>query len=106
MKYKLEFPKTQLRKYAAKEGESIEEKMRRVTQSKEPIDNVAPLVYTEKKDGVLPQYDHRSDRFELARLAKDRITATRKAAAQKAAEIAAEAAMKAAEKGQAAMSEA
>lgn len=51
---------------AEKEGISIEEQMRKVTQSKEPIENVAPLIYTERKDGVLPQYDHRTDRWKMA----------------------------------------
>lgn len=47
-------------------GESIEDKMKRVTQSNEPIKNVAPLIYTERKDGVLPECDIRTDRFEVA----------------------------------------
>ena len=61
------------------EAVSIEEKMRKATSSKEPIENVAPLAYTERKDGVLPQYDFRTDRFEIARQAKDKFFAQRQA---------------------------
>lgn len=57
-------------------GESMEEKIRRVTTTKEAIDNSAPMIYTERKDGVLPQYDIRTDRFEIAQNAMDKITAT------------------------------
>lgn len=72
MKWNKNAYKSRIVVLAEKPGESIEEKMRKVTQNNEPIDNVAPLVYTERKDGVLPQYDVRTDRFELARQAKDK----------------------------------
>lgn len=88
MKFKLEIPKGRIKVIPIAEGESIEQKMFRVSNSKEPIDNIAPLIYTEKKDGVLPQYDHRTDRFEQARIATDRVHSTRAAMAKKAAEAA------------------
>lgn len=47
-------------------GESIEQKMFRVTTTNEPIENVAPLMYTERKDGVLPETDFRTDRMAIA----------------------------------------
>ena len=52
------------------QGETIEQKCERITQSKEPISDGAPIVYTEKKDGVLPQYDIRTDKWEIAQNAK------------------------------------
>lgn len=36
-------------------------------------DGVFPTIYTEKKDGVLPEYDIRTDRFEVAIEAMDKI---------------------------------
>lgn len=57
-------------------GESIEEMLRRVTTSGEPIEDSAPLIYTERKDGVQPQYDIRTDRFEIAQAAMDKVSAT------------------------------
>ncbi len=47
-------------------GETIEQKVERVTTSKEPIEDTAPVIYTERKDGVLPEYNPRTDRFEVA----------------------------------------
>lgn len=71
-------------------GESIEEKMRRVTTTNEPIENVAPLIYTERKDGVQPQFDIRTDRFAIAQEAmgavEKSITAKRQQQYQKADE--------------------
>ena len=54
-------------------GETIEQKMRRVTQLNEPITDSAPIIYTDRKDGVAAEYDIRTDRFELAVEAMDRI---------------------------------
>ena len=48
------------------EGETIEQKIERVVNNGEPIKDGAPLVYTERKDGVRPEYDVRTDRFEIA----------------------------------------
>ena len=55
------------------EGESIEAKVRRIVDNKEPISDGAPIVYTEKKDGVLPQYDIRTDRWDMAIMAMDAV---------------------------------
>lgn len=56
-------------------GESIEEKVRRVTTTNEPIEDSAPMIYTDRKDGVKPQYDIRTDRFDIAIQAMDKVTA-------------------------------
>ena len=42
------------------EGETMEAKVQRVVINKEPIEDGAPIIYTEKKDGVLPQYNIRT----------------------------------------------
>ena len=56
------------------EGEQIEEKVRRIVNNNEPITDGAPLIYTTRKDGVQPQYDVRTDRFELAVEMMDKVT--------------------------------
>lgn len=61
------------------EGESIETKVRRILNNKEPITDSAPLIYTERKDGVLPEYDIRTDRFEVAVDAMDIVDKSHKA---------------------------
>ena len=59
------------------EGESIEKKIRRIVGNNEPISDGAPIVYTEKKDGVLPQYDIRTDKWAIALEAMDKVQGAR-----------------------------
>ena len=47
--------------------------MRRVLTSGEPIEDTAPEIFTERKDGVLPQTDIRTDRFDIALEAMDKV---------------------------------
>ncbi len=56
------------------EGETIEEKVDRVTTQKEPIKDGAPEIFTERKEGVGPAFNIRTDRFELATEAMDYVT--------------------------------
>ena len=63
--------------YEFKEGELIEEKVARLTQEKSPINDGAPIIYTEKKDGVLPQYDVRTDKWDIAQSAMDLANASK-----------------------------
>lgn len=60
-------------KIKAKEGEWIEEKVRRVVENGEPIEDGAPIVYTERKDGVRPEYNIRTDRWEIAQEAMEAV---------------------------------
>lgn len=53
-------------------GETIEQKVRRMVNNKEPIKDTGPLNYTERKDGVRPEYNIRTDRMELALEAMDK----------------------------------
>lgn len=55
------------------EGETIEMKMNRVLNNKEPITDGAPIIYMERKDGVKEEYDVRTDRFDFALDAVDKI---------------------------------
>lgn len=56
------------------EGETIEQKVQRILSNKEPIKDRAPAVYTERKEGVRADTNIRTDRFELAVEATDKIT--------------------------------
>ena len=73
--YKLnKIQETALRVNDSFEGETIEKKIRRIMLQNEPITDGAPRIYTERKDGVKPEYDIRTDRFELAVDGTDYIT--------------------------------
>lgn len=77
MKKGIIYPTTQISVKLTKQAESIEEMLRRVRNSKEPIQANAKVNYTERADGVLPMYDIRTDRFDYAMQAADRVHATR-----------------------------
>ncbi|MCM1042450.1 MAG: hypothetical protein NC396_08520 [Bacteroides sp.] len=65
-------------------GESIERKMERVMEENQPIEDVAEIAYTDKKDGVRPETDIRTDRFEIALEAMNKVTASRRAKREEA----------------------
>jgi len=60
-------------------GETIEQKVDRVVNNGEPIEDGAPRIYTERKDGVGAQYDIRTDRWEVAVDAMDAVAGSYKA---------------------------
>lgn len=67
------FPKPIVTNYEYQEGESIETKVKRITENKEPIKDGAPIIYTNREDGVLPAYNIRTDRWDIAQQAMDSI---------------------------------
>ena len=67
------FPKPPKTNYEYQIGENIEEKVRRITENKEPIKDGAPIIYTNREDGVLPAYNIRTDRWEIAQAAMDAV---------------------------------
>ena len=58
---------------ATYEAEGLEVKLRRMTETNEPLAGDIPIVYTKKTDGVLPAFDIRTDRFEIAREAMSKV---------------------------------
>lgn len=66
--------KTQINRNISVEGETIEMKIVRIMNNNEPIGDGAPLVYTERKDGVMAEYDPRTDRFDVAIEAMDAVS--------------------------------
>ncbi|AXH73269.1 MAG: hypothetical protein [Microviridae sp.] len=57
---------TSIERNTSYEAVTIEGKVRRMLSNKEPIKDGAQLIYTERKDGVLPSYNIRTDRWEVA----------------------------------------
>lgn len=64
---------TTLRINNSVEGETIEQKVKRALTSGEGITDSASVIYTERKDGVLPEYNPRTDKWEIAVDAMDKI---------------------------------
>lgn len=67
------FPKPPKTNYEYQIGESIEDKVRRITENNEPITDGAPIIYTNREDGVLPAYNIRTDRWEVAQAAMEAV---------------------------------
>lgn len=59
--------------YEFQDGESIEKKVQRITENNEPITDGAPIIYTNRDDGVLPAYNIRTDRWDIAQDAMDAV---------------------------------
>ena len=76
MKYRILNHKTTIIPVETTEGETIEEKVQRVVENKEPIEDGAPIIYTERKDGVIPAYDIRADKWDIALNAMDQVNKT------------------------------
>lgn len=77
--HKIKFNKTSLTVNEATEGEPLEIKIERMISNKEKIDADAPIIYTERKEGVRPSTNIRTDRFDIAIEASDKISRSYKA---------------------------
>ena len=55
------------------EGKSIEDRCKKLVETGEPIKDTSPLIYTPREKGVMPQYDVRTDKWEIAQNAMDRV---------------------------------
>lgn len=73
MKKPIFFPRPIKTNYEYQEGETIENKVRRITENNEPITDGAPIIYTNREDGVLPAYNIRTDRWEIAQEAMNAV---------------------------------
>lgn len=55
-------------------GETIEQKINRIVNNREPITDGVPIIYTDRSEGILPAYNIRTDRMEIALEARDHVT--------------------------------
>lgn len=63
--------KTSLKVNKSVKGETIEEKVERIINNQEGIDDTVEIIYTDRRDGVKPEYNIRTDRWDLAIEASD-----------------------------------
>lgn len=69
---KTEYGKTSLEINESSEGETLENKLERIVNNGEGIEDGAPSIYTERSMGVLAEYDIRTDKWDLALDAMDK----------------------------------
>ena len=72
------------------EGQSIEDRCKKLVETGEPIKDTSPLIFTPKEKGVMPQYDVRADKWDIAQSAMDRVNKERIAKGQQPPSEAAE----------------
>ena len=63
-------------------GQSIEDRCKKLVETGEPIKDTTPSIYTPKEKGVMPQYDIRTDKWDIAQNAMDRVNKERIAKGQ------------------------
>lgn len=71
--------KSSIARNEAIEGETLETKVERMLANKEKIEGESPLIYSERKDGILAGHNIRTDRFEVAIEAMDKVAGSRQA---------------------------
>lgn len=69
--YKRRPGKTTLRVNNVTKGEHMHVKLERIKSNNEPVDEGVPMIFTERSQGVLPNTDITTDRFDLAVQATD-----------------------------------
>lgn len=73
--YKYQRPtKTTIQVNTSYAGERIEEKINRIVNNKEPISDGAPLIYTDRSEGIKAETNIKTDRWEIAVEAMDYVS--------------------------------
>ena len=70
---KPKYNSTSIRVNTSTEAEHFHIKLQKMIDNKEPIDATAPIIYTARKDGVIPQYDIRADKWDIAMEARSEV---------------------------------
>lgn len=70
---------SRLKRYEVAEGERLERVLARMMENGEPIGAEVGEIYTERNDGIMPAYNIRTDRFEVALDGMDKIAKSRDA---------------------------
>lgn len=69
--------KSKLQGVQTYQGQSLERMIEEAVTQNTPIEKASPIIYTEKKEGVVADYDIRTDRWAIAQQAREKITASR-----------------------------
>lgn len=65
-------PTTSINNNNSYQGETLEVKIQRLIENKEPIGDAAPLIYQERSAGIQPDFNIRTDKWEHAAEAMDK----------------------------------
>lgn len=67
------------------EGEPLETKIKKMVESKEPIESISPEIFDERDEGVKAEHDIRTDPWDIAQNAMDYVSKTNIAKRKEAA---------------------
>lgn len=73
-KIKGAYPKSQIQQHHQIDRESLEMKLVRVLNNNEPITDSSPELYTDRDEGVQSSFNPRTDKWEIACEAMDKVT--------------------------------
>ena len=59
------FAKSRIKGEKRATGETIEQRVERIMSNREPIVDSSPRIYTDRKDGVRPELNIRTDKWEI-----------------------------------------
>ena len=65
--------KTLLNCNTSLQGTTLEQQLRKMIREGEPMKSTSPEIFTERKEGVLPQYDIRADKWDIAEKAMEKV---------------------------------
>ena len=60
------------------EGELLEDKVKRIVENNEPISDGAMLSYTKRAEGVKPEYNIRTDKWDVAQSTMEKVSEAKK----------------------------
>lgn len=60
------------------EGEILEDKVKRIVENNEPISDGAMLSYTKRAEGVKPEYNIRTDKWDVAQSTMEKVAEAKK----------------------------
>lgn len=66
--------RTEIRSNNGRKGQWLAKEIQSMMDNNEPINTTITVEYTRPEDGVMPQYDIRTDRWDLVQGAMDRAT--------------------------------
>lgn len=76
---KPKFTRTGIDYNKSTDAETIEQQVERLFTNGENVEGGKEIIYTERKDGVMPAYDIRTDRWDIAIETMDKVHASHQA---------------------------
>lgn len=77
-KIKMIYPEKTMAGIKLYEGESIERYCERAQCTQQPIENTSPIIFTAREDGVAPEHNIRTDKWDRAESTMNELATSRR----------------------------